>query len=78
MAMSGDAHLSGSPEHGGMPGLVVRILRHQVNILRRRSKRPKLNLVDRMKLLVGARLSPSWRRATSSVQRSTAQPRASA
>jgi hypothetical protein len=39
------------------------VLRHQVNVLRRRSKRPKLNLVDRLKLLVGARLLPSWRRA---------------
>ena len=39
------------------------VLRHQVNVLRRRSKRPKLDLVDRLKLLIGARLLPSWRRA---------------
>ena len=31
------------------------VLRHQVNVLRRRSKRPKLHLIDRLKLLVGAR-----------------------
>lgn len=39
------------------------VLRHQVNVLRRRSRRSKLNLVDRLKLLIGARLLPSWRRA---------------
>jgi putative transposase len=39
------------------------VLRHQVNVLRRHSKRPKLNLVDRLKLLIGACLLPSWRRA---------------
>jgi isopropylmalate/homocitrate/citramalate synthase len=32
------------------------VLRHQVNVLRRRRTRPKLNLVDRLKLLIGARL----------------------
>src|SRR5215470_8790317 len=47
------------------------VLRHQVNILRRRSKRPKLNLVDRLKLLIGARLLPSWRRAIAIVQPDT-------
>jgi len=47
------------------------VLRHQVNVLRRRSKRPKLNLVDRLKLLVGARLLPSWRRAIAIVQPET-------
>ena len=30
------------------------VLRHQVNVLRRHSKRPKLHLVDRLKLLLGA------------------------
>jgi transposase InsO family protein len=47
------------------------VLRHQVNVLRRRSKRPKLNLVDRLKLLIGARLLPSWRRAIAIVQPET-------
>jgi hypothetical protein len=47
------------------------VLRHQGNVLRRRSKRPKLNLVDRLKLLIGARLLPSWRRAIAIVQPET-------
>jgi len=47
------------------------VFRHQVNVLRRRSKRPKLNLVDRLRLLVGARLLPSWRRAIAIVQPET-------
>jgi hypothetical protein len=37
------------------------VLRHQVNVLRRHSKRPKLHLVDRLKLAVvaaGDRPSP--------------------
>ena len=37
------------------------VLRHQVIVLRRRSRRPKLHLVDRLKLLIGARMLPSWR-----------------
>ena len=37
------------------------VLRHQVNVLRRRSTRPKLHLIDRLKLLVGARCLPSLR-----------------
>jgi hypothetical protein len=47
------------------------VLRHQVNVLRRRGRRPKLNLVDRLKLLIGARLLPSWRRAIAIVQPET-------
>jgi len=47
------------------------VLRHQVNVLRRHSKRPKLHLVDRLKLLVGARWLPSWRRAMVLVQPET-------
>jgi len=47
------------------------VLRHQINILRRRSKRPKLHFVDRLKLLIGARLLPSWRRAIAIVQPET-------
>jgi putative transposase len=47
------------------------VLRHQVNVLRRSSKRPKLNLVDQLKLLIGARLLSSWRRAIAIVQPDT-------
>jgi hypothetical protein len=47
------------------------VLRHQVNVLRRRSKRPKLHLVDRLKLLLGARWLPSWRRVIVLVQPET-------
>ena len=47
------------------------VLRHQVHVLRRRSKRPELNLVDRLKLLIGARLLPSRRRAIAIVQPET-------
>jgi len=47
------------------------VLRHQVNVLRRRSKRPTLHLMDRIKLLVGARLLSSWRRAIVVVQPET-------
>ncbi len=47
------------------------VLRHQVNVLRRHSKRPKLHLVDRLKLLLGARWLPSWRRAIILVQPET-------
>ncbi len=35
------------------------VLRHQVNVLRRHCKRPTLHLVDRLKLLLGARWLPS-------------------
>jgi hypothetical protein len=47
------------------------VLRHQVNILRRRSERPKLHLIDRLRLLIGARSLPSWRRAVVLVQPET-------
>ena len=47
------------------------VLRHQVNVLRRGSKRRKLHLIDRLKLLVGARLLPSWRRAIAIVRPET-------
>jgi hypothetical protein len=47
------------------------VLRHQVNVLQRRSKRPKLHFVDRLKLLLGARWLPSWRRAIVLVQPET-------
>jgi hypothetical protein len=39
------------------------VLRHQVNVLRRGCKRPTLQLIARLKLLLGARWLPSWRRA---------------
>src|SRR5215468_2292192 len=47
------------------------VLRHQVNVLRRQSKRPKLHLVDRLKLLIGARWLPAWRRVIVLVQPET-------
>jgi putative transposase len=47
------------------------VLRHQVNVLRRGGKRRKLHLIDRLKLLLGARLLPSWRRAIAIVQPET-------
>lgn len=47
------------------------VLRHQVNVLRRGSKRPKLHFVDRLKLLLGARWLPSWRRVIVLVQPET-------
>jgi len=46
-------------------------LRHQVNVLRCRSKSPNLNVMDRLKLLIGARLLPPWRRAIAIVQPET-------
>jgi hypothetical protein len=47
------------------------VLCHQVNLLRRSSKRPKLHLIDRLKLLVGARWLPSWQQAIVLVQPET-------
>jgi hypothetical protein len=47
------------------------VLRHQINVLRRRSKRPKLHVLDRFKLLLGARWLPSWRRVIILVQPET-------
>lgn len=47
------------------------VLRHQVSVLRRRSKRPTLHLVDRLKLLLGARWLPSWRRVIVLIQPET-------
>jgi putative transposase len=47
------------------------VLRHQVHVLRRRSKRPNLQLTDRIILLVGARLLSSWRRVIVVVQPET-------
>ena len=39
------------------------VLRHQINILRRGKKRPRLGVTDRLKLLLGASLLPRWRQA---------------
>jgi putative transposase len=47
------------------------VLRQQVNVLRGRSKRQKLHVIDRLKLLLGARWLPSWRRAIVLVQPET-------
>jgi hypothetical protein len=47
------------------------VLRHQVNVLRRGCKRPTLDVVDRLKLIVGARWLPSWRRVIVLVQPET-------
>src|SRR5271157_1638995 len=38
------------------------VLRHQINILRRGKKHPRLGVTDRLKLLLGASLLPAWRR----------------
>ncbi len=47
------------------------MLRHQINVLRRSAKRPRLGLTDRLKLLLGASLLPAWRRAVAIVQPDT-------
>src|SRR5215471_1335497 len=47
------------------------VLRHQVNVLRRGCKRPTLDVVDRLKLILGARWLPSWRRVIVLVQPET-------
>ena len=44
------------------------VLRHELGILRRRSQRRKLNLMDRLRLLLGARLLEHWRAAIVVVQ----------
>ena len=47
------------------------VLRHQINVLRRGQKRPRLGVTDRLKLLLGASLLPTWRRAIAIVQPDT-------
>jgi pimeloyl-ACP methyl ester carboxylesterase len=47
------------------------VLRHQINILRRGKKRPRLEVTDRLKLLLGASLLPAWRQAIAIVQPDT-------
>lgn len=46
-------------------------LRHQINVLRRNSGRPRLGLGDRLRLLLSATLLPSWRNAIVLVQPET-------
>ena len=47
------------------------VLRHQINVLHRSTKRPKLGIPDRLKRLLGASLLPTWRRAVAIVQPDT-------
>src|SRR5512132_3048157 len=47
------------------------LLRHQIVVLRRRVPRPTLTPVDRLRLLLAARLLPGWRRAVVLVQPQT-------
>jgi len=47
------------------------MLRHQINILRRKMPRPKLTMLDRFRLLLAAAALPSWHRALAIVQPST-------
>lgn len=47
------------------------VLRHQINVLRRRAGRPRLGAVDRFKLLLGAALLPGWRKAVAIMQPET-------
>ena len=47
------------------------VLRHQVVVLRRRARRPRITRLDRFRLLVAERLLPSWRRTIAIVQPET-------
>ncbi len=47
------------------------MLRQQIVVLRRGVKRPRITRVDRLKLLLTARLTPSWRQALHVVQPET-------
>lgn len=47
------------------------MMRHQINILRRSVRRPKLGVLDRFKLLLGANLLPAGRKAVTIVQPET-------
>jgi transposase InsO family protein len=47
------------------------MLRHQINILRRKRLHPKLTTTDRFRLVLSAALIPSWRRALAVVQPDT-------
>jgi putative transposase len=47
------------------------VLRHQVVVLRRQTRRPALTVLDRLRLLLAARLVHGWRRAIAIVQPET-------
>jgi putative transposase len=47
------------------------MLRHQINILRRKNPYPKITTLDRLRLLLTAATLPSWRRALAIVQPDT-------
>ncbi len=48
--------------------LEKRLLRHQIGVLRRKSPRPRLTRLDRLRLIVVAAVLPQWRRALAIVQ----------
>ncbi len=47
------------------------MLRHQIVILRRKSREPKLTILDRFRILAAAAFLPTWRRALAVVQPET-------
>jgi transposase InsO family protein len=47
------------------------VLRHQIVVLRRRARRPRITRLDRFRLLIAARLLPSWRGNIAIVQPET-------
>ena len=47
------------------------VLRHQIVVLRRQTRRPRLTNLDRVRLLIAARLLPSWRRSIAIIQPQT-------
>jgi putative transposase len=47
------------------------MLRHQIVILRRKSREPRLTMLDRLRILAAAVLLPTWRRALAIVQPET-------
>jgi putative transposase len=47
------------------------VLRHQINVLRRKRPRPKLTRTDRLGLLLASALLPGWRNAVALVQPAT-------
>jgi hypothetical protein len=47
------------------------VLRHQVNVLRRKRPRPKLTRIDRLGLLLASAVLPGWRNAVALVQPAT-------